>query len=64
MDSDKKDAPALAKEFIKLGFEIVATSGTYKTLLEHGVEAELVYKISEGGRPNIEDLLKMAISLL
>ena len=58
MDSDKKDAPALAKDFIKLGFEIVATSGTYKTLLEHGVEAELVYKISEGGRPNIEDLLK------
>ena len=56
-DADKSYAPDLAKELIALGFSIVATGGTHKILSEAGVEAEFVYKISEG-RPNVEDRLK------
>ena len=56
-DADKSYAPDLAKELIALGFSIVATGGTHKILIEAGVEAEFVYKISEG-RPNVEDRLK------
>ncbi len=54
---DKPFAPELAKTYIDLGFEIVATRGTHKVLKEAGVESSLVLKISEG-RPNIEDMIK------
>ncbi|MDR0468247.1 MAG: carbamoyl-phosphate synthase large subunit [Campylobacteraceae bacterium] len=56
-DNDKLYAKEIAEEFKKLGFKIIATSGTHKILTEAKVDAEFVYKISEG-RPNIEDKLK------
>ncbi|EAK5889541.1 carbamoyl-phosphate synthase large subunit [Campylobacter lari] len=56
-EQDKKYAVDLANEYIKLGFKIIATSGTYKILQEAGLECEFVHKISEG-RPNVEDKLK------
>lgn len=56
-EKDKKFAKKIAAEYIKLGFKLMATSGTCKEILENGFECELVYKISEG-RPNVEDKLK------
>jgi len=56
-DIDKEFAPALAKALKTHGFEIVATSGTYKVISEAGIECERVLKISEG-RPNIVDMIK------
>ena len=43
-----------AREFVGLGFKIIATKGTSAFLAEHGVEAEVINKINEG-RPNIPD---------
>ena len=54
---DKEFAPKLAKELRKLGFEIVATTGTYKVISQAKIECERVLKISEG-RPNIVDMIK------
>ncbi|QCT93657.1 carbamoyl-phosphate synthase large subunit [Caminibacter mediatlanticus TB-2] len=54
---DKEFAPTIAKAFKQLGFDIVATSGTYKVIVEAGIECEKVLKISEG-RPNIVDMIK------
>jgi carbamoyl-phosphate synthase large subunit len=56
-DIDKEFAPEIAKEFVNLGFDVVATSGTYKVITEAGIEATKVLKISEG-RPNIVDMIK------
>ncbi|MDR2152007.1 MAG: carbamoyl-phosphate synthase large subunit [Helicobacteraceae bacterium] len=56
-DSDKEQGVRLAAEFAKIGFTIVATSGTAKALNAGGVAAEIVLKVSEG-RPNVEDLFK------
>ncbi len=56
-DIDKAYAKEIGEEFVKLGFKILATRGTYNALVEAGIEAEFVYKISEG-RPNVEDKLK------
>ncbi|RDU65425.1 carbamoyl-phosphate synthase large subunit [Helicobacter sp. MIT 14-3879] len=56
MDKDKKHLPSLAKSFLELGFNIFATSGTYKSLIEANIDATKVLKISEG-RPNIYDLI-------
>lgn len=54
---DKKYAKDLAKAYSKLGFKIIATSGTAAAIKEAKIECDIVYKISEG-RPNIEDKLK------
>ena len=46
-----------ARAFRDLGFSIRATDGTYRSLAEHGVEAEPILKLHEG-RPNIVDGIK------
>ncbi|MDR3346444.1 MAG: carbamoyl-phosphate synthase large subunit [Campylobacteraceae bacterium] len=56
-DADKIFIKNLGESFAKIGFSIIATGGTYKALLDNGIEAEFVHKISEG-RPNIEDKLR------
>ncbi len=58
-EKDKKYAVDLASKYIKLGFKIIATSGTYKILQEAKIECEFIHKISEG-RPNVEDKIKNA----
>lgn len=55
-DEDKPELPRIANGFIKLGFKIYATGGTYDCLEAHKIPAQRVLKISEG-RPNIHDLL-------
>jgi carbamoyl-phosphate synthase large subunit len=56
-DKDKDSALDVAKGIIKLGFEIVATSGTAKFLESENIKIEKTLKVKEG-RPNITDLLK------
>ena len=56
MDNDKKYLPSLAKSFLELGFNILATGGTFEFLKQNNIEASKVLKISEG-RPNIYDLI-------
>jgi len=53
-DRDKAQALEVAREFVKLGFEIKATSGTQKYLEQNNVKSEVINKINEG-RPNIVD---------
>lgn len=57
VDIDKSFAKEIGTKFEQLGFKVIATGGTHKALRDAGVNAEFVYKISEG-RPNIEDKLK------
>jgi len=56
-DSDKKQIAPLAREFSKLGFDLYATSGTAKVLLENGVKVQSLFKLAEG-RPNVLDMIK------
>ena len=56
-DSDKPRAVKVAKELIRLGFSIVATSGTAETIRAAGMEVETINKVAEG-RPHVGDLLK------
>ncbi len=55
-DKDKAEAIPLLKEFVRLGFRIVATSGTAAALARAGVPVGQVYKIGEGG-PHILELI-------
>jgi carbamoyl-phosphate synthase large subunit len=56
-DHDKSALVPLAKQYIDLGFQIVATEGTARVLHKAGILAESVYKVKEG-RPNVVDLIK------
>jgi len=56
-DDDKTGAVAVAEKLVALGFGIVATHGTAKTLREAGVKCSLVDKVGEG-RPHIVDMIK------
>ncbi|QHS50915.1 carbamoyl-phosphate synthase large subunit [Edaphobacter sp. 12200R-103] len=56
-DHDKKGVVALARQFVEMGFHIVATHGTASVLEAAGLQSERVYKVQEG-RPNVVDLIK------
>ena len=57
-DRDKDAIVPVVKDFIDLGFKVVATAGTRQTLLENGIkDVELVLKLHEG-RPHIIDWIK------
>ena len=56
-DGDKARAVDLAHQLVGLGFGILSTSGTAKTLTEQGVPVTRVAKIGEG-RPTTVDMIK------
>jgi carbamoylphosphate synthase large subunit/REP element-mobilizing transposase RayT len=56
-DSDKEAVIPVAREFVKLGFEIISTSGTADTLTKAKIKVTKVFKIHEG-RPNVLDRIK------
>jgi len=56
-DRDKPAVIPVVRDFIALGFKIIATEGTRKALKEQGVNVDLVLKLHEG-RPHVLDWIK------
>ena len=56
-DRDKAQLVELARQYIELGFHIIATEGTAQVLAQSGLIVERVFKVKEG-RPNVVDLIK------
>ncbi|MEA5618757.1 carbamoyl-phosphate synthase large subunit [Cronbergia sp. UHCC 0137] len=56
-DRDKAAAFNVVKEFIDLGFNVMATQGTRLVLEEQGLKIESVLKLHEG-RPHVIDAIK------
>jgi carbamoylphosphate synthase large subunit/REP element-mobilizing transposase RayT len=56
-DSDKTSVVSVVRDFVTLGFGIIATSGTAAALEAARVPVTRVYKIREG-RPNVLDRVK------
>jgi carbamoyl-phosphate synthase large subunit len=56
-DADKEAIIPVAREYLKLGFEIVSTSGTAEALTKAKIKVTKVFKIHEG-RPNVLDRIK------
>lgn len=55
-DVHKKEVAFVAKLFVDLGFNIIATSGTADVLEKAGIKVQRIFKINEG-RPNTLDYL-------
>ena len=64
-DRDKNEKMVwVAKKLKELGFKILATEGTAEFLRKHGIDVEVVYKISQG-RPNvIDEIINRKIDLI
>jgi carbamoyl-phosphate synthase large subunit len=56
-DRDKVLLIEVARQYLQLGFHIVATEGTADILAQHGMLVDRVYKVKEG-RPNVVDYIK------
>jgi carbamoyl-phosphate synthase large subunit len=56
-DRDKTNLVDLARQYMELGFRLVATEGTANAIEKAGMTVERVYKVKEG-RPNVVDLIK------
>src|SRR5438477_8803203 len=56
-DADKETIIPVAREFLKLGFEIVSTSGTAGALTKAEIKLTKGFKLHEG-RPNVLDRIK------
>jgi carbamoyl-phosphate synthase large subunit len=56
-NDDKSHALKAAQELRRMGFRLYATAGTAAALGRTGIWAEKVAKLSEGGHPNILDLV-------
>ncbi|HEY1923008.1 MAG TPA: hypothetical protein VGG44_09700, partial [Tepidisphaeraceae bacterium] len=54
---DKQAIIPIAKALSEMGFEIVATAGTYDALKACDIPATRISKLAEG-RPNIKDFIK------
>lgn len=57
-DHDKEMAVEIAKSLDKLGFKIFSTAGTAKLLADNGIPVTRTYKLNEGARPNVIDMIK------
>ena len=50
--------PQLQPVLDKLGFKIFSTAGTARLLKENGIPVTTTYKLNEGARPNVVDMIK------
>ncbi|HEY9808024.1 MAG TPA: carbamoyl-phosphate synthase large subunit [Halomicronema sp.] len=58
MDRDKDAVVPIVRDFLEMGFKVIATTGTRKVLHQNGLkDVQLVLKLYEG-RPNVLDAIK------
>ena len=55
-DRDKRAIVSIARDFVRMGFEVASTGGTAKVLAASGVPCKVVRKVSEPS-PNIGDMI-------
>ncbi|GIT32092.1 MAG: carbamoyl-phosphate synthase (glutamine-hydrolyzing) [Candidatus Neomarinimicrobiota bacterium] len=56
-DQDKLNVIPIARDLYEMGFNIIATIGTTKALIQNGVPVKSILKVGEG-RPNVVDGIK------
>ena len=57
-DHDKEAGAAIAKSFHEIGFKIFSTAGTAAFLAARDIPVTKTFKLSEGARPNVVDMVK------
>jgi carbamoyl-phosphate synthase large subunit len=57
-DSDKYALVPLVRDLLEMGYSVIATTGTATYLKAQGLEVESVFKVTEGQRPHVLDVMK------
>jgi len=57
-DSDKYGLVPMTRDLLSMGYSVVATSGTADYLRSNGLDVESVFKVNEGQRPHVIDIMK------
>jgi carbamoyl-phosphate synthase large subunit len=57
-DRDKPAAMDVARELVELGFQVYATGGTCDRLQAENIPCHRLYKLNEGRRPHVIDMMK------
>jgi len=57
-DSDKYALVPLVKNLLTMGYSVIATTGTADYLKNQGLDVESVFKVTEGQRPHVLDVMK------
>ena len=63
-DEEKNEAVPILRRYADLGFTLVGTDGTYALLLEHGIPAERVNKISDGSPHVLDAIVSRRVDLV
>ena len=56
-EADRSRAVRVAADLVELGFEVFATRGTARFIVEAGIDCQIANKVAEG-RPHIVDMIK------
>ena len=56
-DTDKPAMLPVARQFVDMGFTVMATDGTWSHLTDNGIPAERINKVSQG-QPHVADAIK------
>lgn len=57
-DSDKYALVPLVRELLEMDYDVIATGGTADYLKANGLEVKRVFKVTEGQRPHVLDIMK------
>ncbi|NVJ97257.1 MAG: ATP-grasp domain-containing protein, partial [Alphaproteobacteria bacterium] len=57
-DSDKYALVPLVRDLLAMGYDVIATGGTADYLKTNGLEVKRVFKVTEGQRPHVLDIMK------
>lgn len=63
-DDDKREAVPIVRRYAELGYVIVATAGTHRLLVEHGIAAERINKIADGSPHVLDAIVSRSIDLV
>ncbi|SDE68165.1 carbamoyl-phosphate synthase large subunit [Kordiimonas lacus] len=57
-DGDKYALVPLVRDLLDMGYDVIATGGTADYLKTNGLEVKRVFKVTEGQRPHVLDIMK------
>jgi carbamoyl-phosphate synthase large subunit len=63
-DEEKSEGIAVLRRYAQLGFTLVATDGTYRSLVESGIAAERINKIGEGSPHVLDAIVSRGVELV
>lgn len=63
-NKEQEEAVELARKFTEIGYDIVSTEGTYKTLKENGVYATPIAKIGEIGKTVLDVIRRREVQFV